>query len=182
MGQKVGAYLGGIRTVEDLRQRSHVDDETGCWHWSLAMNGNSPKVWFCLNGKRSCMRGRRAALSILNGENLPRELVAFAIKACHSDDCVNPGHSRVGDRKAAGKALAKSGRVKGLSAKIRAARATGSKRCKFSPEIVAEIRSSIEPTAQIAKRLGVAQNTVHQCRVGNSYKPSGNSVFSWRPA
>lgn len=181
MSHPVGAYLGGIRTVEDLRKRSHVDEETGCWHWKLALNGNSPKVWFQLGDKRTCMRGRRAALSVLNGECLPANLVAFATRDCKSDDCVNPAHSRAGDRKQAGAALAKSGRTKGLPTKILASRKSGAKRAKFTPQIVEEIRSSSEPTASIAKRLGVAQNTVWQCRIGNTYKPLGASVFNWRP-
>lgn len=182
MSHPVGTYLGGIRTIEDLRKRSRVDEDTGCWHWSLSMNTSSPKVWFTLCGERTCMRGRRAALSLLNGERLPKDQVAFGTRDCKSDDCVNPAHARVGDRQKFGKALAKSDRLKGLPTKIIASRKTVQKLRKLSPEMVEEIRGCTVATAVLARKFGVAQNTVHQCRAGNSYKPTGASVFSWRPA
>lgn len=177
-----GTYMGGIRSISDLRDRCRIDEVTGCWHWSQCVDNGAPKLWFTDAHGQTSMRGRRAALSLLNGERLPKEMVAYPTRGCESSDCVNPDHACAGSRVKAGKALAKSGRIKGLPSKTAASRKTCAKLRKLTDEMVAEIRSSDESIVTLAKKFGVAQNTVWMCRAGRSYKPPGASVFTWRPA
>lgn len=177
---KGGMYLGGIRDIEDLRQRCRVCDETGCWHWGLAIVQGVPSVHFVLNGKRMKQRGRRAAI-LLSGRSIPKGHVVFAKDICKSDDCVNPDHSRSGNRNASGAALAASGKVKGLPTKIKASRESWKKRKKITEEMAVEIRASDESAYKLSKRLGISTYAIWACKVGRSHKPQGASVFNWRP-
>jgi hypothetical protein len=186
MSHEEGKYLGGVRTVECLRQRSRVDDDTGCWHWSLNINQSAARVHFVTpdTGKRVCMRGRRAALYLLRGHDIRPGYVAFAANKCKTIECVNPAHCVSGNRKAHGAWVKRSGIALNLPKKIEAARRTWDTRGrKLTPEQVLEIRTSAENTYALAKRLGVAQFTVWSARVGNSHKhvflPA--SVFNWMP-
>jgi hypothetical protein len=186
MSHEEGAYLGGIRTVECLRQRSRVDADTGCWHWSLNVDKAAARVHFVTpdTGQRVCMRGRRAALYLLRGHDVRKGYVAFSSSKCSSHDCVNPAHCVSGNRQAHGAWVKRSGIAAGLPSKIAAARKTWDTRGRtLTPEMVLEIRASTETTYAMAKRLGVAQFTVWSARVGNSHKhvflPA--SVFNWMP-
>ena len=41
-----GKDLGGIRSVDDIKDRCRVDDVTGCWIWAGALvHGKAPRVW-----------------------------------------------------------------------------------------------------------------------------------------
>lgn len=180
-----GFYLGGIRTVEDLRQRCYVDDITGCWHWRMALDDGFPTVHFVTpdTGRHAKMRGRRATLYLARGKDLPRGHGAFAKLCCESKDCVNPDHARSGDRKAHGEYLQRSGIVKGLPGKIAAAKARWMGRRKLSAEAVAEIRRGGMSDYRFAEKFGVSQFAVWSARVGRSHKevPGAGSVFNWRP-
>lgn len=176
-----GHYMGGIRSLSDLKDRCRVCDETGCWLWAQCMTNGAPKVWLTDKQGTTSMRGRRAAISLLNGERLPSNLTTFPAACCKSSECVNPEHVRVGDRKKAGAALAKSGRLKGVPTKTIAAKKTAAKLRKLTDEAVADIRSSGDSLAVLSARHGVAQNTIWVCRIGRSYKQAGASAFTWRP-
>lgn len=183
MSHPHGAYLGGIRTIEDLRQRCRVDDLSGCWHWSLCITQGMPKVHFVLNGKRGCSRGRKAAL-LLSGKEVKPGHVVFAIRKCTSDDCVNPEHSRSDNRKNHGSYLRASGKAK-TPAKSAAARENIlHHRAKITMEKAREIRASTETQAALAKQYGIAQSAIWSIKHNRAWKESlpGASVFNWRPA
>ena len=186
MTHKTGAYLGGIRSVECLRQRSRMDADTGCWHWGLAVVQASPKVHFVApdTGVTVSMRGRRAALYLLRGADLPVGQVAFAASRCHSTDCVNPEHATHGDRIAHGQWLRRTGVTVGLASKCAASRRGWEHRRKLTPEAVADIRSSADSNKALAARHGVSQFAVWSARVGKSHRATvaGSSVFVWQPA
>lgn len=175
MAHPSGTYLGGIRTVEDLRQRCRVDDQTGCWHWGLAIVQGMPSVHFLTpdTAKRVKMRGRRAALYLQRGKDLPRGHVAFAQLCCHADDCVNPGHSRSGNRMAHGEWMRKTGAISGLASKAAASLKGWDGRRKLTPEQVMEIRSSPESNRAIGKRLGVSEFCIWSVRAWKTHKNVG---------
>lgn len=183
MSHPEGAYLGGIRTVECLRARCVVDEDTGCWHWRMAMVQGAPKVHFLApdTGMKTHARGRRAALYLMRGKDLPAGMHAFARLQCKSDDCVNPAHTRMGTREQHGAWLRATGKHKGLPSKMAAARKRWAGKRVLTPEMVAEIRSSDLSTYKLAAKIGVAQYTIWSCRVGRSHKTEirGASVFSW---
>lgn len=176
-----GFYLGGIRTAEDLRQRSYVDPDTGCWHWRMAKNEGFPVVHFQTpdTGASVKMRGRRAALYLERGRDLPKGHVAYAKTCCESKDCVNPAHSRSGNRKAHGEYVRASGMVKGLPGKIAAAQARWMGRRKLTAEMVYEIRQGGMTDAAFAKKFNVSQFAVWSARIGRSHKEVGGlNVFN----
>ena len=190
MSHEQGTYLGGIRSVECLRQRSRVDPDSGCWHWGLSLTRGIP----CLHivtpdtGKPLKARGRRAALYLDRGADLDAGQWAFARSCCNSLDCVNPAHARSGSRKQFGAWLKSSGTLKGLPGKIKASRDTWDNRGRtLTPACVEKIRSSTASTYALAAELGVSQCAVWLARRGKTHKHVGfagikaSSVFEWRP-
>lgn len=187
MTHEIGAYLGGIRTVEDMRQRCRMNEVTGCWHWGMACDGATPMVHYVgKDGVRRKQRGRRAALHLQRGVDLAPGQVAFAVDECRSLDCVNPSHCRSGSRDDHGEWLARSGLAKNLPAKIAANRAIHAKRRKLQPEMVTEIRSSPLTNKQLAQKFGVTEYPIWAARNGVSHRSidsaPNSSVFAWRPA
>ena len=186
MSHSHGSYIGGIRDLAGLHCRCRIDEETGCWRWGLSVSHRAARVHFKTpdTGLTIVARGRRAALYLASGVDLPKGHFAFAKPVCEHDDCVNPAHSTSGDRKAHGRALTASGRTKNLATKSAASRKSWATRRTLTDEMVREIRTSEESIYKLAARLGVAYNTAWSCRVGNSHRETlaGASVFAWRPA
>ena len=183
-----GAYLGGIRTVEDLRKRCRVDSFSGCWHWGLAIVQGSPSVHFKTpdTGLKMKMRGRKAALYLHRGQDLPAGHMAWAVVDCKSSDCVNPAHCRSGTKAQWGQTMARSGQWRGMPSKLLAARKAAKVRWAnhlLTPEQRQEIRESTESTYSLAARMGVSQFTAWAARVGKYGQDTvpGSSVFTWRP-
>ena len=185
MSHAHGTHVNGIRDLAALHCRCRIDDDTGCWHWSLSMSQGAPRVHFKTpdTGRKIIARGRRAALYLARGCDLPKGHVAFARSNCKHDDCVNPEHSTSGSRAQHGLALATSGKTKHLATKSIASRKGWLNRRALSDEMVRDIRNSDESTYKLAARLGVSNYTVWSCRVGNSHRElmPGASVFSYRP-
>lgn len=180
MSHQHGAYLGGIRTVEDLRQRCRVDDDTGCWHWGLS-KGDDGRIWchFRHDGKQIKTTGRRAAL-LLAGKTIAPKHVVFPTRACTSDDCVNPEHCRSSTRANHGQYMRATGRAK-TPAKSASARALAHARRKLTWDQVHEIRASDETQAALALRFGVSQFCIWSIVSGRSWKQPASSVFTFRP-
>ncbi len=186
MSHKEGAYLGGIATLEHLRERCIIDPDTGCWHCKANKKGGIPRVVVRLvGGGYRKMQARRAALYLRDGKELPPKHIAWGKRTCPSIDCANPDHAKSGPKKQWGADLAKSGRMKNLPKKIAAARATGKLRRKLTEEQIAEQRATDEKPRDAARRLGVSEVTIREIRMMKRAPPSimnGASVFSWRPA
>lgn len=189
MPHATGTYLGGIRTLEDLRQRCVIDADTGCWHWRLSFSQGSPRVHLqhpaAAGGRLGvAMRGRRAALLLATGSDLLPGHFAFARACCKADDCVNPAHSRSGNRQQHGEWLRKTGKVKNLLTKSLASRRMWDQRGrKVTPAMRDEILASDEPNQALADRLGVSKFVIYQVRNGRTHVGAlpGASVFNWRP-
>ena len=46
MTDRKGIRQGGIRTEADLMGRCVVDEDTGCWHWRMAVDAkHRPSMW-----------------------------------------------------------------------------------------------------------------------------------------
>jgi len=187
MSHKPGTHLGGIRTLQDLRDRCHIDDDTGCWIWKLALDRGHPKVHFVApdTGERKCMRGPRAAWYLRGGEDIANGRIVFRLACCPNRDCVNPTHVKEGTMKERGTQIRRSGVLRNLPQSIEAAtRVARTHRAKLTLEQVREIRSSPETCAELARRFGIAHSQISAIRRGEAWKDiaSNASVFTWRPA
>lgn len=185
MSHAHGTYLGGVVSVECLRSRSVVDGDTGCWHWRQStFPCGCPSVR--LVGSASKMRGRRAALWLASGGELPlRGHLVWARDGCKSVDCVNPEHATSGTKAQWGRVISK----RGVYHEDRARRAASAKRVavergitKIPDADLPAIRASEEPSKAVADRYGVHAGTINAIRRGayrRSSKVGAVSVFAW---
>jgi hypothetical protein len=172
MACKKGDYLGGIRSVEDLRARSFVDPDTGCWHWRMGLSAGAPRVHICIDGKHTAMRGRRAAL--LLADRLNPGQTAFARITCRSDDCVNPDHCRSGTRSQHGSWLTQSGRyVDSVARKVAPFKSRAARARKLDIHKAREIRASDETLEVLSLRHGVCKSVVQGVKANRLWRETG---------
>lgn len=165
----------GVRTPEDLRLRSRVDFDTGCWHWKQCICKGVPQVVIPIEDRYMHMRGRRAAAYVA-GKRLCKGWQAWG--TCESEDCVNPDHVKTGPRAMWAAEMKKRGVWK-TPAMQASQRAKNLKRRALTPEQVLDILSSEKTGVALAREYGVSQETVSAVRRGKSYrKGSAYSVFS----
>lgn len=187
MSHQVGAYLGGIRTIEDVRKRCRIDEETGCWLWGLhAVNGRTQCCYTLPDGTKRKQTARRCVAELISGRVLHTTVFAFATPNCNEPTCANPEHTRTGSRTQANRATAKSERFKAgaqqrrLNATLRN-RAT---RSKITLEIAREIRGRTEPAHVLEREYPIKRSAISNIRAGKSWRETidGASVFAWRAA
>ena len=176
MSIKKGHYLGGIRTLDDLRLRCVcLDDADKCWH--LLGARRQPLVRdivhvFGIGG----MTATRAAW-MLSGKPLMPHLVVF--RTCESRDCVNPDHLHQGPRRSVVKQNAASGLYRSPE-QIAPLLAASASRRKTTLEMVKLIVESDLSAPALAKVLPISAGRINVIRRERRARP--NSVFSWRPA
>jgi hypothetical protein len=172
----------GIHTLEDLRARCYVDEDTGCWHWrggtSRKSDGHKvPACWFD-GASRQCVR----VSILLSNRRISKGWRCWA--KCWNWDCCSPDHATMAGNSGFMAALLKAGRLDGpkkAAVMLRIRRETS----KFTHEQVAEIRASGISAAELAERHGINRSHAYRILAGAAYKaptlPQA-SVFSWRPA
>lgn len=172
-----GTRLDGVHTVDDLRQRSTVDEDTGCWNWKLwCWPSGMPGVTLVVKGKRLKVSGRRAALLLSGRLLLPGEK-AFAAKQCESVSCVNPAHCQVGGMRDVMRLHAARGKFddpKHYAHLVRSAKA----RATISPETRLAIALAEGTAATVAARYGITERMVCRIRSPENTMPA-TSVFAW---
>lgn len=92
----------GIKTLDDMRERCRIDEETGCWNWAMAVSRSkkravavSPRVWMPDRAKEkggSLMTAGRAAW-VLAGKWHTASRVVYR-DVCHNELCINPDHGK----------------------------------------------------------------------------------------
>lgn len=92
----------GIKTLEDMRQRCRIDEETGCWNWAMAVSRStkrnvpvSPRVWMpdrSTPGGGALMTAGRAAWLLAGKWCTAGRVVYRAV--CHNELCINPEHGK----------------------------------------------------------------------------------------
>jgi len=187
MSHQVGAYLGGIRTIEDVRKRCRIDDETGCWLWSLYVVNGRPQCCYTLpDGTRRKQSARRCVAELKAGRVLPPTVFAFAAAHCNEPTCANPAHTRTGNRTQANRATAKSARFLAGAARrsMKATICNRLVRAKITMEIAREIRGRTEPAHVLEREYPIKRSAISNIRAGKSWREtvSGASVFAWRTA
>lgn len=179
MAHAAGTYLGGVNSLNALRNRCYVDDSTGCWCWRQHTTKHGlAMVNLILNGVRGKALGRRAAL-LLSGETAPDDKVAYPIDTCFEASCVNPKHARWGTRSERMRQASARGALSS-PARLAMLRTLVAHRTKLTPEQRVEAATSTGPCRAVAARLGVSAGRVAQLRRGEE-KRRATSVFDWRP-
>lgn len=165
----------GIRTMEALRARCKVDEETGCWLWAGAMNRGSARVWLPDCGVHSMSF---ALHWIATG--LPPKKGALLLPMCRHVNCSNMAHRKMGTRSQLMSLLRPKLDPAHIARIVAGKRAAGG---MYSPELRAEIMASTEPSKVIGARHGL--HFTHVCKIKRGLAwggAQGSSVFSWRPA
>lgn len=165
----------GIRTVDDLKARCKVNDETGCWMWAGARHHGSARVWLPGIGAQAIP----FALHYLRTGTRP-EKGAMLVPICGNTDCANPAHRKLGNRSVLQSTL------RPKLDPLHKARIGKSKRAIspiYSPEAHADILASNEPGDVLAKRWGMHKTHIGRIKRGEAWALTREaSVFAWRPA
>lgn len=184
---KEGTYLGGIRTIADLRDRCRIT-ACGCWEWAYSCSSNGrPSVSMLIDGKRTNMNGRRAALTLATGKVPQRQYLAIP-KDCDNRLCVNPDHARLARTGELRRDMAKNATAAMRAAWTKNGRNQGHRLAKLTPEQVKAIKNSDKSAKELAQEYGMSVSNMHRIRSGRSWREAGSglaansSVFNWRPA
>lgn len=167
----------GIHTLADLRQRCHVDADTGCWHWRGSCGELGAMVH--LSGGQRPINGRRAAL-ILAGVPVAGKWTR-AKACCHSFDCVAPGHAIAETRLEWRRAGVAKGRFGG---NVEGLRRVALSQRRLTLEQAEAIRADAAGMSQrqLGAKYGVSQSTVGGILAGRIYRrPPAASVWGWMP-
>ena len=165
----------GIRSLDDLKDRCRIDEETGCWIWAGAANADGQAtVWVPALRKTTSLG---SAISLLT-TGRPTRGGLFMRPVCGRKLCANPEHRQLATQSTAMRAarptLDPLHRAK-ISASMRA-------RSRLKPEDVEAIRASDATDVALGERFRVDNTTISNIRCGRTWRDSsGASVFNWRP-
>ena len=181
-GVKLGQWLGGIRNLQDMKNRCRINDETDCWHWMGAKTGGKyPKVSMKVNGVERAFTGVKTVF-LLMGKEVPEGMTVYHHK-CNTLDCLNPAHLRVGTHKEKWAHIKEMGYLRGDPARAATNKAIAMKRCKVA-EHLDLILNSDKTSTQLGEELGLHASTIRAARRRGTGAPqvANSSIFNWRPA
>lgn len=165
-----GKRTDGIRTIEDLKGRCIVNDDTDCWLWAYYSKGNCARVWLA-ELQRVVLLGY--AVYFLEYGHKPPAGVKMVPKCGHAN-CGNPAHRRPGNMGQHMKAVLPKSRPNYIT--------RGRKKLSiYSPELAAEIRRSDLSATAWAKKLGCGKSLAAGIKRGTAWTDAakGASVFSY---
>lgn len=172
----------GIRTLDDLRERSVIVSGCDCWQRPSTMvarkaRREDPSVWIS-DLQQALALG--AAVYYLERGKRQRTGMAY-VRTCDTWGCANPAHRA----SMSFAALAKRNALPcSAIRRLRVAEARA-KSSRLSDDAVAQIRSSTGPARLIAQQFGISASYVYLLRKGacRQRRPvDGSSVFAWRAA
>lgn len=173
----------GIRTLEDLRQRSVISPGCTCWKRPVTLverkaRGDDPTVWVAELQQALAMGS--AVYFLQHGRRLRRGNV-YA-RTCDTWGCANPEHRKV---MTYATLCRKNSRPLSLERKLQIA-ATRRRNSRLSEDDITAIAESTEPARDVAARYGISKAYVYMLRRGEwRQKPTllpAASVFAWRAA
>lgn len=161
-------------TLERLRERSVIDEDTGCWHFRGARCGGASRVW--LPQADAVVTLTMAMGWLIEGQAPAKGMMWVA--TCGHTDCTNPAHRKRGTKSLLMKVMRPT-----LEPSHRARIALAHRRRAAGP-LTAELRDEIlaspdERNIDLAARLGLPPPTISKVRLGKTWAPlPGASVFS----
>lgn len=135
----------GVQSLDDMRERCVVDQETGCWSWSMysvpARGGYLPIVWVPAGviGTAGAKATATRAAWLLSGRKIRPGNIVW--RCCGNKLCINPEHLRSTSKSAHGKWISEQGHTRGVHRKTASRRASMSRMA--SPELVSAIEADI---------------------------------------
>lgn len=151
---------GSPITVSYFRERSDIDDATGCWVWKMARNTSG---YGAVNRGDRTIAAHRQSYICATGTDVPR-----GIDVCHRCDnraCVNPAHLFAGTRQDNMRDCANKGRIKVPSLSGEACPAA-----KLSADQVRSIRSDVRSARALGRLYGVDRATIQHIRRGTTWR------------
>ncbi len=168
--------MRGIQTVEELRERCRVDEDTGCWQFGKASrSSHAPGVRVAALGGEMVSLGVAAAV-LRTGER-PKAGVVWHITCC-TKHCANPEHRKAGTRKS----QMKQASYKPTALTLAKIAATKRAKSVLTPADIAEIRASRETLHELSARFGVSPSNIGRIRLNQLWRDTAApaaSVFSW---
>lgn len=171
--------MTGIRTIEDLRQRCRIDEDTGCWHYGKATRSHhAPGVRLAALDQEMVSLG--TAIAVLLTGKRPRKGIYWHI-TCTTKHCANPDHRKAGTRRS--QMLQAGYKPSALTlAKIAAKRRAES---HLSEDDINAIRASDQTLEALAERYRISPSHVSRIRLGQAWRQTAApaaSVFAWAGA
>lgn len=169
----------GIHTLEDLRLRCFEDEDTGCWTWRGALNGQgAPSMRVPALGRAGSIG---ELLSVLAG---PLPAGRSWVPLCGNWLCCRPDrkHRASGTRSMQSR-MAQPYRTTEQKAAIARSRNAGS---RLSAAAIELIRGGTMTDKEAARVYGITPSYAWAIRVGRkraycATPAPGASVFTWRP-
>lgn len=179
--RKVGACIGGMRTLADIEMRCTLDEDTDCLVWPGATTGRKPNILPTGHVVGSSSGSLVRAVWTFANEGKPLNKAVIVWRTCTNKRCLNHEHMSSGTRKQFGKWLRESGRHKARLTYQAANRIRARRTSKISDAVIKEIRASDLSTAEWAARLGVLPSSVSRALKRTELLPNA-SAFSMVPA
>lgn len=158
-----------------IMDKVEFDFESGCWLWKGCLTRDSQPQGATRKGKAGSIR--RYVYELDTKTVVPPG--KLAICGCDEPTCINPQHTKIGDRSMVLKQAKKRG-VEWITADVRAkiaARAQARSRLGWAK--VREIRASDEPAHVMAARYGMGQSTIDRIRQHKTWvEPGLASIFA----
>ena len=154
--------MSGIRTVDDLKDRCRLDEDTGCWLWAGGLANNLyPSFWYPPLAKP--VTAGVGICHLLTGRLPHKGEVWHKRKGCDCH-CVNPYHRKQGNRSTQMKA---AGIKRSVLTKVKISR----NRARIPDEVVADVMQSGETLEAVSSRLGLSMSHASNIRRGKQRKP-----------
>jgi hypothetical protein len=173
-----------INSLDDIRARCWVDEDTGCWVWRLAADkdGQGKCSYKRPDGTKTQTTSRRVSWMMSTGKPIAPGLVVYQ-KLCRDPLCVNPAHLACGTKAEAGKRLRDEGHLRGHPARIaKNTRLVHQHIAILDWAKVREIRASNADRYTLAALYGVKPKTIRDVQNQRCWREVANSsVFAWRP-
>lgn len=170
-----GSYLGGIRSLHDLRERCVIDD-SGCWLWPGAMAGGVTPCFRVHQLGRSVAGG--AGICFLKTGELPAPGVVWH-RTCDHARCVRPTHRIEGTRKSQMARLIGTERPAMVRVRIAVAKRASS---KLSDAAVDVIRAGEGTATAAGARHGCTTAHASRIRRHEVRRSLAASVYGWEKA
>lgn len=176
---RVGCYLGGIVTLEHVRDRCHIDEDSGCWNWRMGYSRTRTKL------PVAWIAAEQRTVSVIRWvytQTRAKKLGKMTVwRTCGNQECVNPDHLIAGSKAAWGKWMIRNERPRRtLTTEALREMRIASGKTVLDMEKAHYIRQSEATGAELARELGVSAQVVSRVRTGKTWvKQTASSVWAW---